>query len=840
MNTRFGFTFTLILVVLLCLTLLASGQRNFAHHLPGDLSFAEVTGLPAQLRPLRARVVRSDGGGFAEVPGAQVELELAGGREQDQPAKVAWDLSGRPPHSAARLQSDAGLATSLVPDVNGRYVIELKYRSAAGQRVHQRIELLAVRTATGALLVSEIERTPAATLCAAQTPVTLRLDTVDEQPVTNRTDWIKATLHALSQPFDGRVNFAARATSRLQVRIRGRGNSTFWADKKPFVLRVSKADRSQREAARLDRRVFLANYYDPVNLRNALAFCLGRHFSAAATPVPQSFPAELIFNRDYQGLYQVSERPFDDRFRAAMRQHEAERTAAGDGSAFFVERTLPERIEADKEYLHTALGSVYRLRKLAAGSADQARAHLDAIEHALVERRFDSTRADWYGHLLDVDAAVDYVLLNELFKDYDRFTLSAHAYRPDGGKLVFGPLWDFDLAMGNYGLAEVVHPQGWFVRRAPIANHLFADPAFRARVRARHADLLAQLPALLNYLYAQADAQRAAQDRDARRWGVRNVLFESEVDIRPGESYDAQVDYLASWLLLRAHWMSTAFAAEQQIEAVAAVPQEALADGLLSASVEAVDADEGRVLVAGRDVAHSHPLAADAALFLPWPWQIHFPMHHSLEVEAVAAAGFEFAFWEASGTVLSLEQQFSPRLQLAPSADLALAARFVAQGERQEFFHALHFKQGDDHAVLRAAGFGSGDSFVDGGGRERLILPRGLNLIGFTATGHPHRLRRVDACFEVGPEKRYSFQRDMDATSDRFVAFAVLAHDSAFCPQWADVVEELFAGTAFSAWTELDFRMPYVGVRTRSGAVRELVGKAETALIVEMRGFLQP
>ena len=71
---------------------------------------------------------------------------------------------------------------------------------------------------------------------------------------------------------------------------------------------------------------------------------------------------------------------------------------------------------------------------------------------------------DWL-KWIDLDSAVDYYLAMEFLKPVDgQMWASVYMYKPRGEKIHFGPLWDFDLAMGSAKRAgNVVSPSGWYL-----------------------------------------------------------------------------------------------------------------------------------------------------------------------------------------------------------------------------------------------------------------------------------------------------------------------------------------------------------------------------------------
>ncbi len=52
-------------------------------------------------------------------------------------------------------------------------------------------------------------------------------------------------------------------------------------------------------------------------------------------------------------------------------------------------------------------------------------------------------------YLIDLNSLIDTYLVEEVLKNLDVGYDSYYLYKDKGGKLFFGPLWDFDLSQGN-------------------------------------------------------------------------------------------------------------------------------------------------------------------------------------------------------------------------------------------------------------------------------------------------------------------------------------------------------------------------------------------------------
>ena len=189
----------------------------------------------------------------------------------------------------------------------------------------------------------------------------------------------------------------------------------------------------------------------------------------------------------------------------------------------------------------------------------QVRGSLGAAERALYGDGFRDPQTGWRRHI-DAAAAVDYVLINELFKNQDAFHASTYLARGAGGRWQLGPVWDFDIAMGNsdYGPSAVL--EGSMLEDRAWAARLYRDPAFVAAVAARWRALRAGglRRALLRDVARHARRLEAtgAAARNFRRWPVLGVrVWPNPPAAVRRTTYRSEVAALRSWLERRIDWM---------------------------------------------------------------------------------------------------------------------------------------------------------------------------------------------------------------------------------------------------------------------------------------------
>ena len=350
----------------------------------------------------------------------------------------------------------------------------------------------------------------------------------------------------------------------LDTELKGRGNSTWGAEKKPYRLKLKKKSISSLYGMPEDRNwVLLANAFDGTMLRNSAALCLGQNFIRKSW-TPQYQFVDLKLNDVDKGLYLMTEHVAVGPNKVNLINNNTEDDVAA--AEFFIEMTPNSRVNSKDIYVKSKYGTYFEVKSdvskkldIRQKQLDSIKAYIDKFEEAIYTDNFDPDNG--YAKYIDVDSAIDYILLNELFKDNDRFWASTHFYKPNDGKLTFGPIWDYDLAAGGYICNDVQNPEGWWISTRNYPIHLFKDPAFRKQALVRWNVLQAKVPNLLKYIDKEAKNIESSQVNNFKLWslniytnncGVGNNVFLGNTSIE-------QVGYLKTWLTTRTKWMDEQF-----------------------------------------------------------------------------------------------------------------------------------------------------------------------------------------------------------------------------------------------------------------------------------------
>ncbi len=182
-----------------------------------------------------------------------------------------------------------------------------------------------------------------------------------------------------------------------------------------------------------------------------------------------------------------------------------------------------------------------------------------------------------YAAHLDVSAAIDHFILNAWPCNVDGLRLSAYWHIPRGGKLIAGPVWDYDRCMdsadarddvaatwrGTGTCTDFFHFTWW--------HYLFLDLEFHQRFVDRWQDLrrgplaAAEVNALADALNAQLPA--AAVNRDIARWSRSRRAWTSPFTGASFTGQTAEVQRIKDWMQQRANFFDS-----QMVAPVSASP----------------------------------------------------------------------------------------------------------------------------------------------------------------------------------------------------------------------------------------------------------------------------
>lgn len=328
--------------------------------------------------------------------------------------------------------------------------------------------------------------------------------------------------------------------------IKGRGNSSWGAEKKPYNLVLS-TGKDLLGMGAAQRWILLAEgFQSSINIRNKIVYDFAD--AAGLSYSPECRWVDLYLNGEYAGLYLLSER---------NEVHENRVNIAGDGH-FLVSLEFEYRLkDAGNPYVRTDGGQVLRIH-----SSDMEDRELDriwqSVENALAsENGIDPVSGKSWKDLIDMDSWARKYLLEEIFGNGDGGSLSQFFYRKGNDleeKIYAGPVWDYDMAMGGYDIWLKYYTNYFVMDRSekekgygnPWFQSLYRKPEFRSLVEKLYETEFLPLMEHLRTDGLDAYYQYTWESHrsDGIRWGITE------------DSIDYERNYIRNFLTERTAFLS--------------------------------------------------------------------------------------------------------------------------------------------------------------------------------------------------------------------------------------------------------------------------------------------
>lgn len=391
----------------------------------------------------------------------------------------------------------------------------------------------------------------------------LAIDVRNGEPITAKDPYRDARLTLTT--VDGSVAYDS-VDGLPADEIKGRGNTTWEMPKKPYRLKLNKkATLLGMPSSR--HWVLLADWADPSLLRNELILALGTRSTLAWTPRTRA--VEVVMNGEYAGVYHLTEQVRVDDERIDIEVGKPGEPA--EASGYLLERDYRLDSEPEVDCTEDGLGRLppgfetssavsgvsnpFALKEPECYGPDQLayiKGYVEALEAALYGADFTDPTVG-YRQYVDVDSMIDYLLIQEFAQNPDAWFASVFAYKPSApSKLMMGPLWDFDLALGNDAWAwePETGPEtpGVYLRGRGWPGRMLQDPWFRDATAQRWQTLRTEALDLLPLLAQRSADYAEAALQEHRRW-PRETTFADEVqDVH-------------RWIAQRIAWMDQQFPA---------------------------------------------------------------------------------------------------------------------------------------------------------------------------------------------------------------------------------------------------------------------------------------
>ena len=313
----------------------------------------------------------------------------------------------------------------------------------------------------------------------------------------------KVTAHMTMPGYDGPIG------------IKLRGNSSLGFNQKKYTIELRSDDGREVDASLLGMPahsdwVLLAPYSDVSAVRDPLAFQLWRDMGHWG---PRTQMVELTVDGHYRGIYILAEaiKRGKDRVNISkLKKTDVDGLSVTGGYILRIDTfndddaTFTSKVPGIGEgnmSSQVIWSCIYPKKKnLQPAQFTYIQNFVDTVEQVIQSDYFADPQRG-YARYIDVPSFVDYFIHTELSLNADGYKRSAYFYKEKqhadgtGGKLVAGPVWDYNLAYGNANFANADNIEAWNFEGASnnptpaLWQRLLQDPAFRKAVKTRYQQL---------------------------------------------------------------------------------------------------------------------------------------------------------------------------------------------------------------------------------------------------------------------------------------------------------------------------------------------------------------
>jgi len=363
------------------------------------------------------------------------------------------------------------------------------------------------------------------------------INTPNSTPIDDKDVYVTGSLISI-------INSDMTFDLQEEMKMKGRGNSTWQMAKKPYKIKFDKKYSVLGEAK--DKEwLLIANYSDKTMMRNALAYFMGQKSTLEYTT---SFHfVELILNGAHQGTYMLAEQQKISKGRVNV---------GNDG--FLVE--VDARARANEAVFNTShMGNPFNIKDPDLQVGDENYNYVynffNKADEVLYSTDFIDTQ-NGYRNYIDTDSFVEWYLINEIARNNDaKMYASCYMNLARGGKIKMGPLWDMDTAFGNINYNDNWLTEGFYINSANWIDRMFMDPIFVQKVKTRMTYYYDNKQLWLDQIDYMAKYLDNSQTANEDIWHTMKLHIWPNYKVCG--SYNAEVEYLKKWLSNRIDWLQT-------------------------------------------------------------------------------------------------------------------------------------------------------------------------------------------------------------------------------------------------------------------------------------------
>lgn len=371
-----------------------------------------------------------------------------------------------------------------------------------------------------------------------------------------------------------------------RIGIEARGSSSQGFPKRPYGLELWDLNANAIDAPLLGMPaesdwILNPSYNDKSLLRNPLAFRLGEDM--AGQYATRGTHVEVFLNGEYVGVYYFCEKIKRDAGRLDIAKLQYADTLGDDLTGGYILKVDKRTGSSDIYWNSTVLppfapAGTYPEIVLHYPNENDVHpkqlayihAFVDSFETALNGPNF-ADPVQGFRRFADSESMADYLLLTEYTRAVDGYRISSYFYKDknsNGGKLKFGPPWDYDIAFGNGDYCDGWQPAGWAYDFNFVCgqgggflvpfwwNRVLEDSAFVQELRCRwetHKVGVLDTTRVFAWIDSVATHLQESQQRNFTAWPILGTYVWPNYYIAP--DYAGEIANLKWFIGARYRWL---------------------------------------------------------------------------------------------------------------------------------------------------------------------------------------------------------------------------------------------------------------------------------------------
>jgi len=307
---------------------------------------------------------------------------------------------------------------------------------------------------------------------------------------------------------DGQTDYSGRVEQ-----FKGHGNSTWDNAKRSYKMYLQQKN-SLLGMGKCKKWVLISNVLDDSMMRNKLFTDMAK--SCGLEHTMDNTWVDLYIDGEYRGLYLLSEKidinseNFDigDLEKETKELNEEEmdsfdvyqmengefrvqgwnvpKEPSNNTGGYLIELDYYKRYRGEPSKFHTLSDQYVVVKSPEYATVNQIgyiAGFVQGFENAIFSGDGKNDNGVHYTQYIDVESFAKKYVLDEISKNIDSGYSSSYFYKPkDDMKMYAGPIWDYDMALGNnrtWGEAEQLEdPNGFYVNNHGWSQALYAQPEF--------------------------------------------------------------------------------------------------------------------------------------------------------------------------------------------------------------------------------------------------------------------------------------------------------------------------------------------------------------------------